>query len=104
MRTRLERGSVDVPPGSCQLLPLRFHRFGADQILVTNLVVEHTFLTWEELQSVVDGTCRDQRVLAELRARHLIQLPGERMPADLLAVKLRTRHRRLSGSTGLHMF
>ena len=104
MRTRLERESVAVQPGSWQLLPLRFHRFDADQILVTNLVGEHIFLTWEELQSVVDGTCRDQRVLAELRARHLIQLPGERMPADLLAVKLRTRHRRLPGSTGLHMF
>jgi uncharacterized protein len=104
MRTRLDRDTVAVPPGGWQLLPLRFHRLGGDQVLVTNLVGEHAFLTGEEFQGVADGTCRDQRVLAELRAKHLIQLPGERLPADLLAVKLRTRYRRLAGSTGLHMF
>ena len=54
--------------------------------------------------SVLDGTCADQRILAELRAKHLIQLPGERLPAELLAIKLRTRLRRLPDSTGLHMF
>ena len=53
---------------------------------------------------MLDGTCADQGVLAELRAKHLIQLPGERLPAELLAIKLRTRLRRLPDSTGLHMF
>src|SRR6202042_986184 len=41
---------------------------------------------------------------ARLRARHLIQLPGDPLPAELPAVKLRTRLRRLPDSTGLHMF
>ena len=31
-------------------------------------------------------------------------MPGERLPAELLAIKLRTRLRRLPDSTGLHMF
>ena len=49
-------------------------------------------------------TCADQDLLARLRAAHLIQVPGERLPAELLAIKLRTRMRRLPDSTGLHIF
>jgi sulfatase maturation enzyme AslB (radical SAM superfamily) len=41
--------------------------------------------------------------LARLRAAHLIQVPGETLPAELLAIKLRTRMRRLQDSTGLHI-
>ena len=53
---------------------------------------------------MLDGSCTDQRLLAALRAKHLIQLPGERVPLELLAIKLRTRLRRLQDSTGLHIF
>ena len=31
-------------------------------------------------------------------------MPGDRLPAELLAIKLRTRLRRLPDSTGLHIF
>jgi uncharacterized protein len=58
----------------------------------------------DQFAGVLDGTCTDQGLLAELRAKHLIQVPGERLPAELLAIKLRTRMRRLPDSTGLHMF
>ena len=104
MNLRIAREATGVAPAGWQLLPLRFHRFDPDSVLLTNLVGEHAFLPEAQFISVLDGTCTDQGVLAELRAKHLIQLPGERLPAELLAVKLRTRLRRLPDSTGLHMF
>jgi uncharacterized protein len=104
MTLRMPVTAAAVAPGAWQLLPMRFHRFDADSVLVTNLVGEHLFLPDQEFLAILDGTCSDQEVLAQLRARHLIQLPGDRLPAELLAVKLRTRLRRLPDSTGLHMF
>lgn len=101
---RLSREASLVTPGSWQLLPLRFHRLDARSILLTNLVGEHVFLPEDTFLAVVAGTCGDQSILAELRSKHFIQLPGERLPAELLAIKLRTRLRRLPDSTGLHMF
>lgn len=83
---------------------MRFHRLDADLVILTNLVGEHVFVTPDELVEVVDGSCVDQEVLARLRAAHLIQVPGETLPAELLAIKLRTKMRRLSDSTGLHIF
>lgn len=93
-----------VLPGAWQLLPMRFHRLDPDSVLLTNLVGEHAFVTDAELLAILDGTCTDQGLLARLRAKHLIQLPGERLPMELLAVKLRTRLRRLPDSTSLHIF
>jgi His-Xaa-Ser system radical SAM maturase HxsB len=104
MTIRLSSQAVAVERGQWELLPLRFHRFGPDTVLLTNLVGEHAFVSQHQFLTVLDGTCDDQQVLAELRAKHLIQLPGERLPAELLAIKLRTRLRRLPDSTGLHMF
>jgi His-Xaa-Ser system radical SAM maturase HxsB len=95
---------MTLPPKSWQLLPMRFHRLDPDSVVLTNLVGEHVFVTPGELVAVTDGTCADQELLARLRAVHLIQMPGETLPAELLAIKLRTRMRRLPDSTGLHIF
>jgi His-Xaa-Ser system radical SAM maturase HxsB len=101
---KLEKSATAVPPNGWQLLPMRFHRLDADSVVLTNLVGEHVFVTPDELVGVVDGTCADQGLLARLRAAHLIQMPGETLPAELLAIKLRTRLGRLPDSTGLHIF
>jgi uncharacterized protein len=101
---RLERSAAALAPNSWQLLPMRFHRLDEDSVVLTNLVGEHVFVTPDELISVTDGTCTGQGLLARLRAAHLIQVPGEALPAELLAVKLRTRLGRLPDSTGLHIF
>jgi uncharacterized protein len=101
---KLERAGTTLSPHGWQLLPMRFHRLDADSVILTNLVGEHVFVTPDELVAVVDGSCVDQEVLARLRAAHLIQVPGETLPAELLAIKLRTKMRRLSDSTGLHIF
>lgn len=101
---KLERSATALAPHSWHLLPMRFHRLDQDSVVLTNLVGEHAFVTPGQLYDVVDGTCEDQELLARLRAAHLIQVPGEALPAELLAIKLRTRMGRLPDSTGLHIF
>jgi len=101
---KLERSATTLPPHAWQLLPMRFHRLDANSVVLTNLVGEHVFVTPDELVSVADGTCADQELLARLRAAHVVQVPGETLPTELLAMKLRTRLRRLPDSTGLHLF
>jgi His-Xaa-Ser system radical SAM maturase HxsB len=101
---KIERAATALAPYGWQLLPLRFHRINADLIVLTNLVGEHAFVTPNEFSSVVEGTCADQELLARLRATHLIQAPGDTLPTELLAIKLRTRMHRLQDSTALHIF
>ena len=103
MNLKLLRDATALPPSGWQLLPMRFHRFDSDSVLLTNLVGEHLFVSQDQFLAVMEGTCDDQELLARLRARHLIQRPGDRLPAELLAIKLRTRLRHLPDSTGLHI-
>ena len=104
MNLKLPRHATVLPPSGWQLLPMRFHRFDSDSVLLTNLVGEHLFVSHDQFLAVMEGTCDDQELLARLRSRHLIQRPGDRLPAELLAVKLRTRLHHLPDSTGLHIF
>jgi uncharacterized protein len=101
---KLEQSATALSPHAWQLLPMRFHRLDTDSVLLTNLVGEHAFVTPEELVEVIEGTCTDQYLLARLRAAHLVQVRGEVLPTELLAIKLRTRLGRLPDSTGLHIF
>lgn len=85
-------------------LPYRFERIGG-RVLVTNMVGEHLFLSGEDFETLVaDELPEDSPLVRRLRAKHVIREEGERAPLGLLALKSRTRYRRLAESTGLHIF
>lgn len=87
-----------------QLLPFRFERMGP-KVLLTNMVGEHLFVSPGEFDQVADARLpSDSPLVRRLRAKQLIKQPGERAPLDLLALKTRTRYRRLAEFTGLHIF
>lgn len=93
-----------APTADWQLLPFRFHRIG-DRVLLTNMVGEHVFLTSTEFDEIAeDRLPADSRLVRKLRAKQMIRQPGDMAPLDLLALKTRTRYRRLPSFTGLHMF
>src|SRR5207237_1009665 len=96
MAPQLQAEPHQLKPWEWELLPFRFHRFDSEQVLVTNMVGEHAFLDPRTFASIVDGTCADQAALAELRAKHMIRAVGDSLPVHLLAMKLRTRTRRLA--------
>jgi His-Xaa-Ser system radical SAM maturase HxsB len=85
-------------------LPYRFERIG-ERVLVTNMVGEHLFLSGEDFETLAAGELpEDSPLVRRLRAKHVIREEGERAPLGLLALKSRTRYRRLAESTGLHIF
>src|SRR5262245_23682409 len=88
-----------------EFLPFRFERFSEGRVLLTNMVGEHLFVTGAEFESVL---ARDldpgSRLTRKLRGKHMIREPGEQLPLELLALKLRTRFHRLTEFTGLQIF
>lgn len=100
-RTRLEL--TDSLSSSYELLPIRFHTLNETQVVVTNMVGEPLILDRSELEAAVAGQ-PSEATLNRMKARHMARAPGEVLPVELLAVKLRTQKRRLSESTSLHMF
>ena len=87
-----------------ELLPFRFERTG-ERVLLTNLVGEHIILSATEFDAFIGGQLTpDSATLRRLRGKHIVRASGEQLPLDLLAMKVRTKHRRLPEFTGLHMF
>jgi His-Xaa-Ser system radical SAM maturase HxsB len=87
-----------------QLLPFRFERLNG-RVLVTNMVGEHLTLSGEDFELLSSGKLPgDSPLVRRLRGKHVIRSAGERAPLTLLALKARTRYRRLAESTGLHIF
>jgi len=86
-----------------ELMPMRFHRFAGGRVLLTNLVGEHLFVADHELMTILSG-CAAGDLLRHLRGKHLVRLPGETLPLELLALKARTRQWRLAQFTSLHLF
>jgi His-Xaa-Ser system radical SAM maturase HxsB len=87
-----------------QLLPFRFERMNG-RVLVTNMVGEHLTLSGDDFEQLATRDLPDDSTLVRrLRAKHVIRSAGERTPLTLLALKSRTRYRRLAESTGLHIF
>lgn len=111
MATTLKRASKFQPASAYvpqttawQLLPFRFHRLGS-RVLLTNMVGEHLFVASDEFQKLAeDRLPADSSLVRRLRAKHIIRRDGELAALDLLALKTRTRYRRLADSTSLHIF
>lgn len=86
-----------------ELLPFRFERIDG-RVLLTNLVGEHLFLSTEEFDRLADRELpADSPLVRRLRAKHVIREEADNLPIDLLALKARTRYRRLSEFTSLHI-
>ena len=88
-----------------RLLPFRFIRVAPGKVLLTNMVGEHLFVTDQELEAIVqDELPTSSPLVSQLRSKHIIRDDGQEMPLELLAMKTRTRYRRLPEFTGLHIF
>ncbi len=84
-------------------MPFRFERIES-RVLVTNLVGEHLFLASEEFEQLAERRLPlDSPLVRRLRAKHLIREAGDELPVELLAMKARTRYRRLAEFTALHI-
>ncbi len=87
-----------------QLLPFRFERI-TGRVLLTNLIGEHLFLKAEEFDKLAASDLpTDSPLVRRLRAKHVIREGGDELPVELLAIKARTRYRRLAEFTSLHIF
>jgi len=93
-------------PGGAELefLPFRFERWHDGRVLVTNMVGEHLFIEGPDFQALSEKRLTDPTLIRRLRAKHLVRLPDEQLPIDLLAVKYRTQHHRVADFTSLHLF
>jgi uncharacterized protein len=100
----LEPVAFQAPSADWQLLPFRFERISS-RVLVTNLVGEHFFLTAEDFGRLASSDLpADSPLVRRLRAKHVIREAGDELPVELLAIKARTRYRRLAEFTSLHIF
>lgn len=91
--------------GHYQLLPFRFTRLNAQEYVLTNAAGEYHVLEEPTLRNLVKHelptTGND---FIDLRAKHFVYDESSKIAVDLLALKLRTRIRRLAEFTALHIF
>jgi His-Xaa-Ser system radical SAM maturase HxsB len=88
-----------------EFLPFQFERFTRDRVLVTNMVGEHLFVSGDEFAALMGKALAPTAPLTRrLRAKQILRERDEQLPLELLAVKTRTRFRRLADFTGLHIF
>jgi uncharacterized protein len=91
--------------GEYRLLPFNFARLGQQRYVATNMVGEYSVIERSDLERLIrHDLSADEPLFSELRAKHFIEIPGERAPRELLALKTRTRYQRLSNFTNLHLF
>src|SRR3954470_7190505 len=104
MRQWLELQHLAAPQADLEYLPFQFTRWHDGQVLLTNLVGEHMFVTAEEFDAIARKEFADDALVRRLRAKHLVRQAGDRLPIELLALKFRTQHAHLADFTGLHIF
>ena len=88
------------------LLPFTFERLDDERTLLTNMAGEFLVLPHSQIEEMVDGRLTPASApYADLRARHFLTDELTRKSAlELLALKVRSRYRRLPQFTGLHIF
>ena len=87
------------------LLPFNFTRLDGERYVATNMVGEYATLDRRDLERLVSHELRpDEALFRDLRAKHFIEVKGDRSPRELLALKKRTRYQRLPNFTNLHIF
>ncbi len=91
--------------GRYQLLPFKFTPFDGETYILTNMVGEFALARQSVVHALVRHALRpsDPEYQA-LKAKHFLQDADSNIAIDLLALKTRTRHRRLSNFTALHIF
>lgn len=94
-----------VSSDTYNLLPFKFDRLNDREYILTNMVGEFYVVPTSKLPLIVEHRLKiDDPDYANLRAKHLICLPNEKAPLELLALKLRTKLARLANFTNLHIF
>jgi uncharacterized protein len=93
------------PPRRYRLLPFRYLRWSAEEVLVVNDVGEYVFLSAERFLALAAGSLAPEcPEYLDLKARHFLADSGSDVPLDLLATKYRTKKGFLRGFTALHLF
>lgn len=96
---------AELRAGSYRLLPFRFTTLDDDSYALTNLAGEFHVLGRESLHAFVRHELpRDSADFIDLRAKHFADDVEGSAAIDLLALKVRTRYRRLPEFTSLHIF
>ena len=91
--------------GQFQLLPFRFTPLLDGRYVVTNMVGEYDVVPRATIQALARHTLqRSDPFYERLRTKHFLRDANSGLAVDLLALKTRTRHRRLAEFTGLHIF
>jgi uncharacterized protein len=88
-----------------KLLPFRFSQLDGEEYVLTNQAGEFTILDRTSLQDFVRHRLSPlSSAYEDLKSKHFLMDEESSVAIDLLALKVRTKLRRLPDFTGLHIF
>lgn len=87
------------------LLPFRFSPLDEQRVVATNMVGEHLVVLRSVLKQLVDHKLQpESKDYKDFRAKHFVIDEMNEVAIDLLALKFRTKIKRLADFTSLHIF
>lgn len=91
--------------GKYNLLPFRFSPLDEQRVVATNMVGEHLVISRSVLLQLVEHKLSaDSAEYKDFRAKHFVFDETNEVALDLLALKFRTKIKRLADFTSLHIF
>lgn len=88
-----------------RLLPFHFTSLNDSEYVVTNLAGEHLVVAGDTLRALVHHQLpAGSPAYIDLRTKQFLYDESSKSALDLLALKVRSRYRRLADFTGLHIF